>query len=315
MVALPPPPTPTLSAIYAAYEADPRRRLSRASRRLADRQVLRARALVRLPLGDARAVPRAASCGCSRPASWKRRASCATCARTGATVLDVDPETGRQWRVEAHGGHFGGSLDAVAIGLKEAPKTWHVAEFKTHSAKSFRDLVAKGVALSKPQHWAQMQIYMHLTGHHPGAVRGGVQGHRRSAHRAGTRRRARRPTRLLEKARRVIDAKRPPARICPKIPTGGNAGSAAITPSATRAPRPRSPAGRACTQRRSRAAGTARASITRSIEPRSARLPQAPVRSRSRARRSGRRRRRPCRLPHGRRLAPGSMTPREAVSC
>ena len=34
----------------------------------------------------------------------------------------------------------------LAIGLKEAPKTWHVAEFKTHSAKSFRDLVAKGVA-------------------------------------------------------------------------------------------------------------------------------------------------------------------------
>ena len=83
---------------------------------------------------------------------------------TGATVLEVDPETGRQWRVEAHGGHFGGSLDAVAIGLMEAPKTWHVVEFKTHSAKSFRELVAKGVARAKPQHWAQMQIYMHLTG-------------------------------------------------------------------------------------------------------------------------------------------------------
>lgn len=37
-------------------------------------------------------------------------------------------------------------------------------EFKTHAAKSFVDLVAKGVQRSKPQHYAQMQIYMRLTG-------------------------------------------------------------------------------------------------------------------------------------------------------
>ena len=84
--------------------------------------------------------------------------------KTGATVLEVDPATGRQFRVEAHGGHFGGSLDGVALGLLEAPKTWHVLEFKTHSAKSFADLVAKTVRESKPQHFAQMQVYMHLTG-------------------------------------------------------------------------------------------------------------------------------------------------------
>jgi len=82
---------------------------------------------------------------------------------TGATVLEVDPETGRQFSVEAHGGHFAGSLDGVAIGILEAPKTWHVVEFKTHGVKSFRDLCAKGVEASKPQHAAQMQVYMHLT--------------------------------------------------------------------------------------------------------------------------------------------------------
>ena len=84
--------------------------------------------------------------------------------RIGATVLEVDPETGRQFRVQAHGGHFGGSLDGVAINLPEAPKTWHVLEFKTHSAKSFNDLVAKRVRDSKPQHFAQLQVYLHLTG-------------------------------------------------------------------------------------------------------------------------------------------------------
>lgn len=83
--------------------------------------------------------------------------------RTGATVLDVDPETGRQWRVEAHGGHFGGSLDAVALNLLEAPRTWHVLEFKTHASKSFVELVAQGVRRAKPQHFAQMQVYLRLT--------------------------------------------------------------------------------------------------------------------------------------------------------
>jgi hypothetical protein len=43
--------------------------------------------------------------------------------RIGATVLEVDPDTGRQFRVQAHGGHFGGSLDGVALVLPEAPKT------------------------------------------------------------------------------------------------------------------------------------------------------------------------------------------------
>jgi hypothetical protein len=33
-----------------------------------------------------------------------------------------------------------------------------MVEFKTHSARSFRELKVKGVATSKPQHWAQMQI-------------------------------------------------------------------------------------------------------------------------------------------------------------
>ncbi|NBS94784.1 MAG: oxidoreductase [Betaproteobacteria bacterium] len=82
--------------------------------------------------------------------------------RTGATVLEVDPQTGRQFRVVAHGGHFGGSLDGIAINLLEAPKSWHVLEFKTHANKSFTDLVAKKVRESKPQHFAQMQIYMAL---------------------------------------------------------------------------------------------------------------------------------------------------------
>lgn len=84
--------------------------------------------------------------------------------KIGVTVLDVDPDTGRQWNVRDASGHFGGSLDGQALGLIEAPKTWHALEFKTHSAKSFKELKAKGVQKAKPMHWAQVQSYMHLQG-------------------------------------------------------------------------------------------------------------------------------------------------------
>ena len=83
--------------------------------------------------------------------------------RIGVDVHDVTPD-GKQWRVSDLGGHFGGSMDGACVGLPEAPKTWHVLEFKTHNDKSFNDLVKNRVLKAKPQHYAQMQVYMGLTG-------------------------------------------------------------------------------------------------------------------------------------------------------
>ncbi len=86
----------------------------------------------------------------------------------GCTVHDVDPqrasERTQQYKITALGGHVKGYLDSVIYGLPEAPKTWHVGEFKTHNAKSFRKLVKEGVEKSKPLHFCQMQIGMRLTG-------------------------------------------------------------------------------------------------------------------------------------------------------
>lgn len=77
----------------------------------------------------------------------------------GCQVSTINPDTRKQWRFDD--GHFGGSCDGVITsGLPEAPKTPHILEIKTHSAKSFKDVQAKGVKASKPQHWAQMQVYM-----------------------------------------------------------------------------------------------------------------------------------------------------------
>ena len=80
----------------------------------------------------------------------------------GVTLHTVDA-AGQQFRFSAVGGHVGGSMDGAGIGFPEAPKTWHVFEAKTHSAKSFTKLQA-GVKVAKPEHWAQMQLYMKWSG-------------------------------------------------------------------------------------------------------------------------------------------------------
>ena len=132
--------------------------------------------------------------------------------RTGATVVEVDPQSGRQFRVAAHGGHFGGSLDAVAINLIEAPKTWHVVEFKTHAQKSFTDLATKRVRESKPQHYAQIQVYMLLT-EISRAIYLAVNKNTDDLYVERIELDKAFAAQLLEKAGRIIFAQNPPARI------------------------------------------------------------------------------------------------------
>lgn len=83
--------------------------------------------------------------------------------RIGVQVHETAPD-GKQWRVSDLGGHFGGSMDGAGVGFPEAPKTWHVLEFKTHNDKSFNELTKAGVEKAKPMHYAQVQVYMGLTG-------------------------------------------------------------------------------------------------------------------------------------------------------
>jgi CRISPR/Cas system-associated exonuclease Cas4 (RecB family) len=81
----------------------------------------------------------------------------------GVIVHDKDPE-GVQWKLRAIGGHFGGSMDSALLNVPEAPKTWHVGEYKTASEKVFAEIVKKGVKAAKPEHYAQCMTYMGLTG-------------------------------------------------------------------------------------------------------------------------------------------------------
>src|SRR5687768_13352697 len=163
MATLPPPPSPTVDAIYAAYESRERggfrshlgasiignecERSLWYSFRWATR-VQHAGRLLRLfqtgHLEEARLVK-------------DLRAA-------GVTVMDVDPNSGKQWSFAAVDGHFGGSADGIVIGLLEAPKTAHLLEVKTHNQKSFAALQKHGVEKSKPNHYAQMQVYLSMLG-------------------------------------------------------------------------------------------------------------------------------------------------------
>lgn len=68
-----------------------------------------------------------------------------------------------QWRVSAVNGHSGGSLDGKGyLPLKFGIDEEILFEFKTHSDKSFKELKAKGMKMSKPVHYAQCCAYGYM---------------------------------------------------------------------------------------------------------------------------------------------------------
>lgn len=76
----------------------------------------------------------------------------------GFAVWQSD-DSGQQFRIIGHRGHFGGSLDGVGRGFLELPTVPMLLEFKTHNANSFKKLT-EGFRNSKFEHFVQMQIYM-----------------------------------------------------------------------------------------------------------------------------------------------------------
>lgn len=72
----------------------------------------------------------------------------------------IRPSPDGQHRVD-FGSHVSGSIDAIIdSGVPEAPKSPHVAEFKTHNLKNFNLLEKHGVQESHPKHYTQLQCYM-----------------------------------------------------------------------------------------------------------------------------------------------------------
>jgi len=59
-------------------------------------------------------------------------------------------------------GFCGGMHDGIIENVPDAPKTPHLLEIKTSNRKYFIPRKKNGVRNAKPDHYLQMQIYMHL---------------------------------------------------------------------------------------------------------------------------------------------------------
>jgi hypothetical protein len=79
----------------------------------------------------------------------------------GLEVWDRQPD-GTQYSVQAFNGHLRGHLDAVVLGLPEAPKTPHVFDVKTINKKKFGELQKNGLAKTYPKYHAQGTGYCGL---------------------------------------------------------------------------------------------------------------------------------------------------------
>jgi len=77
----------------------------------------------------------------------------------GIKIDEIDQKTKKQFSFSD--GHFAGSCDGIInSGITESPTKRHIFECKTASHKSFSDLAINGIQKSKPQHYAQLNIYM-----------------------------------------------------------------------------------------------------------------------------------------------------------
>lgn len=70
-----------------------------------------------------------------------------------------DPK--KQIGFELFDGHMNGFIDLAAVDVPHSTQEWVIGECKSHNAKSFAKLEKEGVAVSKPEHYAQSQMYLH----------------------------------------------------------------------------------------------------------------------------------------------------------
>lgn len=131
----------------------------------------------------------------------------------GAVVHETDPETGHQFRIVDHNGHFGGSCDGIVENLERFGLEGRgLLEFKTHNDKSFKELKTKGVATAKGQHYIQMQLYMHYLGL-PWALYVAINKNDDTLYMEVVHYRASLAEQLIDKSRDLIGTQHPPKKI------------------------------------------------------------------------------------------------------
>lgn len=71
---------------------------------------------------------------------------------------------GQQDRIRLVFGHVRGKIDGKLLGIPEAPKTPHLAEFKSSNTANFKKLLKEKVRKAQPKHFVQLQIGMYAFG-------------------------------------------------------------------------------------------------------------------------------------------------------
>ncbi len=132
----------------------------------------------------------------------------------GIALYTHDPDRdNKQYKFDSLGGRFTGRLDGVIVGLLQAPKTPHIWEHKAVNDKKFEALIKNPVLKDWDiKYYAQAQSAMlhaeldrhYLTVSTPGLRR--VTSVRTELDKDYA-------TSLVDKARRIIEAKEPPERI------------------------------------------------------------------------------------------------------
>lgn len=128
----------------------------------------------------------------------------------------------KQWRILDVDGHFGGSLDGKVKNVPLYEGRRLLVEFKTHGDNSFKKLLAEyakdrggyfeGVRWAKPEHYSQMQVYMHKTGL-DGALYFAVNKNDDHMHIEYVPYDQTEALRCIARAHRLVHAPQPPARI------------------------------------------------------------------------------------------------------
>ena len=81
--------------------------------------------------------------------------------RAAGFDLRTERKDGRQFGFSVAEGKLRGHIDGVIVGGPEVGITWPALfEHKALNAKSWTDLVKRGLRLSKPVYWGQVQLYM-----------------------------------------------------------------------------------------------------------------------------------------------------------
>jgi len=70
----------------------------------------------------------------------------------------------KQYSFSKLGDHFRGRCDGVAENIPDCPNETVLLEFKTASEKNFADLQKKGVKVSQPKYYSQIQAYLGAIG-------------------------------------------------------------------------------------------------------------------------------------------------------